>query len=1149
MNLDKSFGLSTWAIKNKSTVYVITFIIFLGGLLSYISMPRENFPEVSIPTIFISSVYPGNSAEDVERFITDPIEDELKNISGISKVESSSLQDYSIITIEFDQTVDVEIAKQRVKDKVDIVKGKSDWPTMDGGAKVDPYVFELNLSEMMPIMNINLKGDYTPQELKGFAEDLQDEIENFPEIKEVNIRGVEDMEVEIAVDMYKMTASTVTIYDIVNAIQRENVTISGGNIIQNEQRKNIRVVGQIREPQELEDIIVKRDGGVVYLKDVAEVHFRPKDKTSYAREYQEPVIMLDMIKKSEENQLVVSDKINELLSKAKGTILPNDVEFTVTNDMSVHIRNQVSELENSIIFGVLLVVSVLMFFLGVRNALFVGVAIPLSMLLAFLILSALGVTLNMMTLFAAVMGLGMLVDNGIVVVENVHRLMSEGLSRKEASIQGLGEIALPIIASTATTLAAFVPLAFWPGIMGEFMIYFPMTLSIVLGASLFVALVINAMLTSRFMKVEEEVFSRRRLWIISGIFTILGIVLLLLGFIFHIKTLIGFGNLAIILVLVVLFHNFVVSDLANKFQNNFLPRLERIYEKFLFFALKGKNAYVFFFGTIGLLFLSLIMLVVFRPNILFFPESDPNQAIVYIEYPEGTDIEKVNRTVKDIETKIIDIVKRYDEMQKDGKMRNFLAESVIAYVGKGSGNPMVDAASSGEMPNKGKVVVLFREYRYRRGVSTVDILNEIRESVKGITGASVIVEQERNGPPSGYPINLELFGDNYTQLMNTAVEIKNYINTSGILGIEELNIDVSQNKPEREVIVDRQKAGRLGLSTSQIGTALREAIYGYDASTFKSERDDYDIYVRFNKDSRYDIDALMQQELLFRDNQGRLSKIPMSSVATIKDLATFSSIKRKNLKRVITLYSNVLDGYNGNDIVQKITKKLDAYNFPSGISYKFTGEQEEMAKNMNFLSRALLIALAMILLIIVAQFNSISKPTIIMFSVVLSFIGVFLGLLISGSDFVIVMTMMGIIALAGIVVNNAIVLIDYTQLLIVRRKRELGLDVEEDLLSKEDYYQLIVEGGKSRLKPVLLTAITTILGLIPLAIGFNIDFFSFLTTYNPNIYMGGDNTNFWGPISWTIIYGLTFATFLTLVIVPVMFYLLQRIKIRIRGNE
>lgn len=1149
MNLDKSFGLSTWAIKNKSTVYVITFIIFLGGLLSYISMPRENFPEVSIPTIFISSVYPGNSAEDVERFITDPIEDELKNISGISKVESSSLQDYSIITIEFDQTVDVEIAKQRVKDKVDIVKGKSDWPTMDGGAKVDPYVFELNLSEMMPIMNINLKGDYTPQELKGFAEDLQDEIENFPEIKEVNIRGVEDMEVEIAVDMYKMTASTVTIYDIVNAIQRENVTISGGNIIQNEQRKNIRVVGQIKEPQELEDIIVKRDGGVVYLKDIAEVHFRPKDKTSYAREYQEPVIMLDMIKKSEENQLVVSDKINELLSKAKGTILPNDVEFTVTNDMSVHIRNQVSELENSIIFGVLLVVSVLMFFLGVRNALFVGVAIPLSMLLAFLVLSALGVTLNMMTLFAAVMGLGMLVDNGIVVVENVHRLMSEGLSRKEASIQGLGEIALPIIASTATTLAAFVPLAFWPGIMGEFMIYFPMTLSIVLGASLFVALVINAMLTSRFMKVEEEVFSRRRLWIISGIFTILGIVLLLLGFIFHIKTLIGFGNLSIILVLVVLFHNFVVSDLANKFQNNFLPRLERIYEKFLFFALKGKNAYVFFFGTIGLLFLSLIMLVVFRPNILFFPESDPNQAIVYIEYPEGTDIEKVNRTVKDIETKIIDIVKRYDEMQKDGKMRNFLAESVIAYVGKGSGNPMVDAASSGEMPNKGKVVVLFREYRYRRGVSTVDILNEIRESVKGITGASVIVEQEHNGPPSGYPINLELFGDNYTQLMNTAVEIKNYINTSGILGIEELNIDVSQNKPEREVIVDRQKAGRLGLSTSQIGTALREAIYGYDASTFKSERDDYDIYVRFNKDSRYDIDALMQQELLFRDNQGRLSKIPMSSVVTIKDLATFSSIKRKNLKRVITLYSNVLDGYNGNDIVQKITKKLDTYNFPTGISYKFTGEQEEMAKNMNFLSRALLIALAMILLIIVAQFNSISKPTIIMFSVVLSFIGVFLGLLISGSDFVIVMTMMGIIALAGIVVNNAIVLIDYTQLLIVRRKRELGLDVEEDLLSKEDYYQLIVEGGKSRLKPVLLTAITTILGLIPLAIGFNIDFFLFLTTYNPNIYMGGDNTNFWGPISWTIIYGLTFATFLTLVIVPVMFYLLQRIKIRIRGNE
>lgn len=1149
MKLDKSFGLSTWSIKNKSTVYVITFIIFLGGLLSYISMPRENFPEVSVPTIFISSVYPGNSAEDVERFITDPIEDELKNISGISKVESSSLQDYSIITVEFEQTVDVEIAKQRVKDKVDIVKGEADWPTMDGGAKVDPYVFELNLSEMMPIMNINLRGDYTPQQLKRFAEDLQDEIENFPEIKEVNIRGVEDMEVEVAVDMYKMTASTVTIYDIVSAIQKENVTISGGNIIQNEQRRNIRVVGQIKKPKELENIIVKRDGGVVYLKDIATVHFRPKDKTSYAREYKEPVIMLDMIKKSEENQLIVSDKINTLLANAKGTILPNDVEFTVTNDMSVHIRNQVSELENSIIFGILLVISVLMFFLGVRNALFVGVAIPLSMLLAFLVLSALGVTLNMMTLFAAVMGLGMLVDNGIVVVENVHRLMSEGFSRKEAAIQGLGEIGLPIVASTATTLAAFAPLAFWPGMMGEFMIYFPMTLAIVLGASLFVALVINAMLTSRFMKVEEEEFTRRRLWTITGIFTVLGIIMLVLGFVFHIKTLVGFGNLFIILVLVILFHNFVVSDLANKFQNNFLPRLERTYEKFLLFALRGRNAYIFFFGTIGLLFLSLIMLVVFSPNVLFFPESDPNQAIVYIEYPEGTDIEKVNKTVKEVESKIIDIIKRYDEKQEDGTVRNFLAESVIAYAGKGSGNPMVDASSSGEMPNKGKVVVLFREYRYRRDVSTVAILNEIRENIKGIAGASVIVEQEHNGPPTGYPINLELFGDNYNQLMSTAVEVRNYINTSGVLGIEELNIDVSQNKPEREIIVDRQKAGRLGLSTAQVGSALREAIYGYDASTFKSDRDDHDIYVRFNKETRYDIDALMQQELLFRDNQGVLSKIPISSVATTKDLVTFSSIKRKNLKRVITLYSNVLDGYNGNDIVQKMKRKLDVFNFPAGISYKFTGEQEEMAKNMDFLSRALLIALAMILLIIVAQFNSISKPTIIMFSVVLSFIGVFLGLLISGSDFVIVMTMMGIIALAGIVVNNAIVLIDYTQLLIVRRKKELGLDVEEDLLSKEDYYKLIAEGGKSRLKPVLLTAITTILGLIPLAVGFNIDFFSFLTTYNPNIYIGGDNTNFWGPISWTIIHGLSFATFLTLVIVPVMFYMLQRIKIRIRGNE
>lgn len=1148
MKIDKEFSLASWAIDNKNTVYVIIAILFFGGLTAYSSMPRESFPEISVSTIYVSTIHPGNSAEDVEKFVTEPLEDEIKNISGVKDVSSSSLQDYSLIQIEFEEDVSSQDAKQKVKDKIDIVTAKSDWPTMDGGAKVDPYAMELDFSEMFPIMNINLSGNYTSQKLKKYGEILQEEIESISEIKEVNIRGVEDMEVEVAVDIHKMTAATVTIQDIIAAIQKENVTISGGNIVQNDQRRNIRVVGQIKKPKELETIIVKNEGGVVYLRDLAQINFRPKDKTTYAREYGASVVMLDVMKKSGKNQLEAADKIYEMVEDLKENVLPQDISVSITSDMSTRTKAQVAEMENNILFGVFLVVGVLMFFLGARNAMFVGLAIPLSMLMSIMILSAFGVTLNTMTLFALVMGLGMLVDNGIVVVENVYRLMDEGMPRTQAAKQGLGEIAWPIIASTATTLAAFAPLALWPGMMGQFMMYFPMTLSIVLGSSLFVALVINSMMTSRYMKLEEGNISRKKLFIFTAIMVGLGTILLLSGFSLSHKTLIGFGNVFIFLGLAFVIHRYVFSHVSDYFQKRFLPKLERAYERFLKFALSGKKAYFFFFGTIAFLILTLSLLGIVKPKVLFFPVNEPNQAIVYIEYPEGTDIEKTNRLTKEIEEKVFAILDNYNEKRKDGSTYNYMAESIIAQVGEGAGNPQVDGGSQAEMPNKGKVSVLFREYKYRRGQSSGAILSEIREAVKGYPGVNIIVDKDQNGPPTGYPINLEVKGNNYNTLMRVARELCEKINTASVSGIEELNIDVNQNKMERQILVNRQKAGELGLSTAQVGSALREAIYGYDASTYKDDDEDYDIMVRFDAQNRYNMSALMHQELMFQNNQGVLYKVPIASVATLKDVATFSAIKRKDFKRVITIYSNVLEGYNANEIVQKIDMELKGYKFPKGVSYEFTGEQEEMKDNMDFLSRALMIALALIALIIVAQFNSISKPILILLSVLFSFIGVFLGMLIFRNDFVIMMTMMGIIALAGIVVNNAIVLIDYTQLLIDRRKRELGV-AEEMLLSRDEYYKAIVQGGKSRLRPVLLTAITTIFGLIPLAIGFNFDFFSFFTTYNPDIHFGGDNTKFWGPLSWTIIYGLTFATFLTLVIVPVMFYLHNRAKIRVRGKK
>ena len=1140
MKLDKEFKLSSWAIDNKMTVYVIIAIIMVGGLLSYYSMPRESFPEIIETKIYVSSINPGNSAEDVEKFITEPLEEEFNDVGGVKEISSTTLQDYSLVIVEFEEEVNVDVAKQKIKDKVDLVKAETTWPTLDNGAKVEPNVFDLNLSEEQPILNINLTGDYTVQQLKDYAEYLQEKIELLPQIKEASIRGAEDMEVEIAVDIYKMSASQVSFQDIINSVSAENRTISGGNIITSGVQKNIRIIGEIEDPKELENVVVKSEGGNIFLKDIAEVQFQEKDATTYAREYGEPVVMLDVKKRSGKNMIEAVDEIKEIIKTEQEEYLPESLDISLTNDLSTDTRNQVNDLVNNIIFGVILVVLVLMFFLGFRNSLFVGLAIPLSMFLSYIILSSLGYTLNTMVLFALVMGLGMLVDNGIVVVENVYTLMDEGWPRRKAAKQGLGEIAWPIIASTATTLMAFFPLGLWPGTIGKFMVIFPITLSIVLGSSLFVALIINSMLTSQFMKTEEGRISKKRLVRISIIMAAIGIILLVSGFLVNIGALRAIGNLFLLGMLLLWLYKYVLSGAVKYFQFKSLKKLESNYERFLKFALRGKKAYGFFFGTLLLLFLSFVLIGLVQPDVLFFPENQPKQVITYIEYPEGTDIKKTNELTKKVEEQIFEVVEKYED--EDGY--NFMVESVISQVGEGAGNPQTDGGQQNEMPHKGKVTIVMREFKERRGVESSQVLAEVRDAVNEFPGASIQVEKDAAGPPAGYPINMELKGEDYETMLAEAENLRSYIQELSIPGIEELKIDVNKSKPELDVRVDRRKAGQLGVSTSQVGQTLRRAIYGEEVSTYKEGDDDYEVNVRFNEDFRYNENALFNQPLTFKDqNSGQTRQIPISSLVETEVASSFSSIKRKDLKRVITVYSNVLQGYNGNQIVEQLKTALKNYEMPDDISLEFTGEQEEQQENMSFLLKALLIALGGILLILVAQFNSVSKPIIILMAVVLSLVGVFLGLIIFQMDFIIIMTMMGIISLAGIVVNNAIVLIDYTQILIDRKKIELGIE-EDELLTRAQYFEVIVRGGKSRLRPVLLTAITTVLGLIPLAVGLNIDFFGLITDYDPGIYIGGDNVIFWGPLAWTVIFGLVFATFLTLVVVPVMFYLVNRAKVR-----
>ena len=1145
----REFGLTTLSIQNRTTVFVLIAIITLSGISSYLSVPKEAFPEIVVPEIFVSTAYPGNSPTNMEKLVTRPLEKEINSISGIDEMTSTSVQGFSAIDIKFNFDVTPSEALRKVKDAVDKAKADPDFPT---DLPADPSIMEMNFSELMPVMNINLSGDYRLQDLKKYAEYLEDEIEGLPQISKVDIRGISDKEVEIQVDHLRAQAMQVSFNDISGAIAAENLTISGGDLLMDGVRRSVQVEGDFTSTQELENVIIKAEGGdIVHLRDVAEVFFVEKERESYAREYTRPVVSLDVVKRAGENLLEASSAINAIIDQARQDVLPRNLGVSITNDQSDMTQTQLEELQNSIIFGVLLVVGVLLFFLGLRNALFVGVAIPLSMFMSFLILNSLGVTFNTMVLFSLVLALGMLVDNGIVVVENVYRLMDEGYSPYDAARYGVGEVAWPIVASTATTLAAFLPLAMWPGLIGEFMSYLPMTLIIVLGSSLFVALVINPVLTSVLMKVGEENINRRRTHLVSAVLVAVGLAFLALG-----AT--GLGNILVLAGILTLLNTYLLYPATRTFQNRFLPRLESAYERFLTYVLGGRRPWAFFFGTVGTLFLSIVLMGVLPPKVLFFPDNEPQYLNIFVSKPIGTDLESTNEVAKDVETRVMEVLNRdvFKRPNPDtGEEESFIVNSVIGTVGNGTSDPN-EGPQLGPTPHKARIVVNFVKFQDRRGLATGEVLSAIRNELKGYPDAEVVVTKNSDGPPQGAPINLELTGDDYDELLTASEDVLLYLRTKQYGGVEELKIDVDKRKPQMPVEIDREKARTYGLSTRDIGLTLRTALFGREVGTYKVGEDDYPINVRFAEEYRHSSDALMNQKVIFRSqSDGQIKEVPISAVATASRSTTFSAVKRKDMERVITITSNVLEGSNPTEIISNMEADMkESLALPSTVRWAFTGQQEEQAKEMAFLSKALLIALFLIFLIIVSQFNSVTTPFIIGFSVVFSLIGVLLGLVIFQMEFVIIMTMIGIISLAGVVVNNAIVLIDYTNLLRSRKREELGLGGDESSMEAtklpfEEVNRAIIEGGKTRLRPVLLTAITTVLGLLPLAIGLNIDFVGLLTQYDPNIYVGGDNNVFWKPMSWAIIFGLTFATFLTLIIVPVMYWWIERTTYKWAGRS
>lgn len=1124
----KEFWLSTLALKNSTSVLILTFLIMAGGILAYTTMPKELFPEVVMPQIYVRTVYPGNSPIDIENLITRPIEKEIKPLKGIKKMTSTSVQDNSIIIVEFNTDVPVDEALLDVKDAVD--KANSELPS---DLDIDPMVMEINMSEM-PVMNINLSGDYSVDDLKEYAEILQDKIEIISEISSADIRGALEREININVDLHAMERVEVSFGDIESAIAYENMSISGGDILMDNTRRTIRISGEYETMQELENTIVKAEfGNIIYLRDIATVEDGYKERNSYARLGGDPVVSLDVVKKSGENLLAATEKIKIALDECKANNYPSDLKITITNDQSDQVKGQLLNLENSIYSGVILVVMVLLFFLGLRNALFVGVAIPLSMLMSFVILSAMGVSINMMVLFALILALGMLVDNGIVVIENIHRQYHDGKTKIQAAREGVGEIAVPIISSTATTLAAFFPLLFWNDLMGEFMKFLPITLIAVLGSSLFVGLIINPVLASLYMthgnEEKETNFKKLLIWVgIEAVFSA----------VFYVTDNFSLGTVFAVLAILTLLNGIALRPASRWFQGELLPWMEKKYVGIMKYALSSWRPFTFFGGTVILMIASIYLVMVVNPQTVFFPENDPKYINVFVETAPGMDIEETNRIVLNLESEVNAIVNPYMES----------VNSIVTNIGEGSADPM-DGPPAGETPNKAKITVAFKEFEDRAGISSSEVMRKLSDNIQKRAGVIVNVQKNNEGPPVGKPINIEVTGENFEKLIAISNEIKVEVEGVGIPGVEGLKLDLETGKPELLINIDRSRARAFGVSTAQIGSTIRTALFGKEVSKYKDGEDDFPIMLKLKDDYRYKVSSLLNQKITFRDpTNGKIKQVPISAVADISFSTSYGAVKRRDQDRTITIWSNVIEGYNATEINAQIQALFGDRPMPEGYQVRFTGESEEQENAAAFLMKAFAIAIALIVLILVSQFNSGIKPLIIVGSVAFSTIGVFLGIIAFGDTISVIMTGIGIVSLAGIVVNNAIVLIDYIDLTRERRKMELGMP-EEAMLPLDEAIACIVEGGRTRLRPVLLTAITTVLGLLPLATGMNINFYTLFSELNPHIYFGGDNVAFWGPMAWTVIYGLSFATFLTLVIVPVMYLLVEFVRIKMEKTE
>ncbi len=1108
----KELKFTNWCIKNRTAVYVITILISIAGIVSYIRIPKEQFPDIVVPTISVVTIYPGNTPEDIENFISKPIEKQLKSINGVKKVTSQSLSDVSIITVEFGTGIKVQMAKQKVQDAVD--KSKSDLPA---DLTNESSIQEFDISEM-PIMNINLASTLPLDKLEKYAKDLEEKIETLPQITRVDKVGGLEREVHIEVDLYKMQQAGITFGDIEASVGRRNVNISGGEVIEDGVRRNVRVTGQVTDPKSLESLVIRSfTGTTAMLGDFADIKDGFKEKQDYARLDGKQVITLNVIKRSGENLIQASDEIKKIIATFKETKFPDNIDIIITGDQSNQTRVQLADLINTVIIGFILVLVVLMFFMGFKSAFFVALAGPLSSFIAFMIMPGLDFTLNVIVLFSFLLALGIIVDDAIVVIENTHRLLHKyPFNIEQAAKYGAGEVFVPVLAGTLTTLGPFVPLLFWPGVVGKFMSYIPITLIITLGASLFVAFVINPVFAVSFMKKDEHLHKPKIKKTLLA-----AIILAFLGLIFHLFKSPGLANLLLFSAVMVVFHHFVLNKLIRLFQDKLWPKITRLYRKVISFLV---SKWVPVFAVIGSLTLLVSSFVIFAktsnsPD--FFPDPEPNFTYVYAELPMGSDASVTDSVAKILEKKIYEVV----------GTDNPNIESIITNIGLNAGDPQnPDRVPT---PHKVRITVAFVRFSERKNFSTRKTLEAIRQKFadEPISGVMINVDKESAGPPTGPPVNIEITGDDFNMLDSISKDLKQKIENENIPGLVELKSDLQRRKPEFIIQTDPVKMESEGVTTVQVGLELRTALFGKEVSKLKGAEEDVPIILRLKPEYRQNVNQLTNVDVSFMDMAtGRFKQVPISALTNVKRIESFNLINRKNQSRVVNLSSKVMTGVPPAGINKIIQQVIDEYDKPTGYEIKITGQQEDQKETSDFLGIAFLGALALMFLIMVIQFNSAVKPLLIFSTVLFSLIGIFFGFTISGMNMSIVMTGVGVFALAGIVIRNGILLIEFTDEL---RARGLGV------------YEAVIEAGATRMTPVILTALAAILGLIPLAIGLNIDFGSLLSHGNPHIHLGGDNVAFWGPLAWTIIFGLTVATFLTLLVVPCMYILAYKVKHKI----